>query len=188
MTASMAKTPLTDRGKNMLKVTDYSSHRGGVVTLLPQIHSMYKQNALADKSGVLQNPGHIVTWQQKIKKRLTDINWHFIIATQKDRLAGVLFYRYDGNNAYIEEFQFHKNFEGDTEAYDQIFKKVEMDRKSAGAVFYVSQFVKLEKNKEILASAGFKEVSVNGYEQLGSFAEARASLKLRFFAGSGSVV
>ena len=188
MTASMAKTPLTDRGKNMLKVTDYSKHRGGVVALLPQIHSMYKENALADKSGVLQNPGHIVTWQQKIKKRLTDINWRFLIATQKDRLVGVMFYRYDNNNAYIEEFQFHKNFEGDTEAFDQIFKKIEMDKKSADSVFYVGQFVKLEKNKEILASAGFKEVSKEGYELLGSLSEARASLRLRFFAGSGTVV
>ena len=172
----------------MLKVTDYSSHRGGVVNLLPKIHSMYKENALADKSGVLQNPGHIVTWQQKIKKRLTDINWHFVIATQKDRLVGVLFYRYERNNAYIEEFQFHKNFEGDIEAFDQIFKKMEMDKKSSSAVFYVSRFVKLEKNKEILASAGFKDTSTDDYEQLGSFSEARASLKLRFFAGSGAVV
>ena len=172
----------------MLKVTDYSNHRGGVVMLLPQIHSMYKENALADKSGVLQNPGHIVTWQQKIKKRLTDVNWHFIIATQNDRLVGVLFYRYEVGNAYIEEFQFHKNFEGDTEAFDKIFKKLEMDKKAAGAVFYVSQFVKLEKNKEILASAGFKEVRADGYELLGSFSEARASLRLRFFAGSGTVV
>ena len=172
----------------MLKVTDYSNHRGGVVALLPQIHSMYKENALADKSGVLQNPGHIITWQQQLKKRLTDINWRFLVATQKDRLVGVLFYRYEAGNAYIEEFQFHKNFEGDTEAFDQIFKKLEMDNKSSKAVFYVSRFVKLEKNKELLASAGFKEVSTDEYEQLGSFGEARASLKLRFFAGSGSVV
>ena len=172
----------------MLKITDYSNHRGGVVTLLPQIHSMFKENALADRSGVLQNPGHIVTWQQKIKKLLTDINWRFIIATQRERLVGVLFYRYDGNNAYIEEFQFQKRFENDTEAYDQIFKKLEMDRKSAGAVFYVSRFIKLEKNKEILASAGFKEACADGYELLGTFNEARASLKLRFFVGSGNIV
>ena len=172
----------------MLRVIDYSNHRGGVVALLPQIHSMYKENALADKSGVLQNPGHIVTWQQKIKKRLTDINWHFIIATQRDRLVGVLFYRYEGFSAYIEEFQFHKNFEGDTEAFDQIFKKLEMDKKSASAVFYVSRFVKLERNKELLASVGFKEISEEGYESLGSFNEARASLRLRFFAGSSTVV
>ena len=172
----------------MLKVTDYSNHRGGVVALLPQIHSMFKENALADKSGVLQNPGHIVTWQQKIKKQLTDINRRFIVATQRDRLVGVLFYRYDGTNAYIEEFQFQKRFESDVEAFDQIFKKLEIDKKSADAVFYVSRFVKLEKNKEILASAGFKEVSEDEYEKLGSFGEARASLKLRFFAGSGAIV
>ena len=188
MTASMEKIPPTDRGRSMLKVTDYSNHRGGVVTLLPQIHSMYKENALADKSGVLQNPGHIITWQQKIKKRLTDINWKFLIATQKDRLVGVLFYRYDGANAYVEEFQFHKSFEGDTEAFDQIFKKLEMDKKSSSAVFYVSKYVKLEKNKEILASAGFKEFSGDGYELLGNFNEARASLRLRFFTGSGAIV
>ena len=188
MTASTAKTPLTDRGKNMLRVTDYSNHRGGVITLLPQIHSMYKENALADKSGVLQNPGHIITWQQKIKKRLTDINWRFLIATQKDKLVGVLFFRYNGTNAFIEEFQFHKNFEGDTYAFDQIFKKLEMDKKSQSAVFYVSQFVKLDKNKEILASAGFKEVSGDEYELLGNLNEARASLRLRFFAGSGAIV
>ena len=172
----------------MLKVTDYSKHRGGVVTLLPQIHAMYKENALADKSGVLPNPGHIVTWQQKIKKRLTDINWRFLIATQNDKIVGVLFYRYEGNNAYVEEFQFHKNFDGDVEAFDQIFKKLEMDKKSQNAVFFVSQFVKLEKNKELLASAGFKEVTEQGYELLGSLSEARASLRLRFFAGSGTVV
>ena len=119
----------------MLKVTDYSNRRGGVVNLLPQIHSMYKENALADKSGVLQNPGHIITWQQQIKKRLMDINWRFLIATQRDRIVGVLFYRYEISNAYIEELQFHKNFESDTEAFDQIFKKLEMDKKSGDAVF-----------------------------------------------------
>ena len=171
----------------MLKITDYSKHRGGVVALLPQIHAMYKENALADKSGTLQNPGHIITWQQQIKRRLTDINWRFLIATQRDKIVGVMFYRYSGSNAYIEEFQFHKDFEGDTEAFDMIFKKLEMDNKSAGAVFYVSRFVKLEKNKEILASAGFKEVSEDGYELLGSFNEARGSLRLRFFAGSGAI-
>ena len=172
----------------MLRVTDFSSHRGGVVALLPKIHSMFKENARADRSGVLQNPGHIVTWQQKIKKRLTDINWHFVIATQGDRLVGVLFYRHEGNNAYIEELQFHKDFEGDTEAFDLIFKKLEMDKKALSAVFYVSQYVKLEKNKEILASVGIKEAAACGYENLGSLGEAKASLRLRFFAGSGTVV
>ena len=166
----------------MLKITDYSTHRGGVVTLLPKIHAMFKDNAQSDKTGVLKHPGHIITWQQQIKKQLTDINQRFIIATEGTELAGLLFYRYENGSAYIEEMQFAKTYENQTAAFDGIFKKLEMDKAAHGAVFYVSDRIKLERNKEILAAAGFKESIENGYEKLGSLAEAAAGLRLRFFA------
>ena len=171
----------------MLKVTDFSSHRGGVLSLLPKIHSMFKENAAADKSGTLKNPGHIVTWQQRIKKQLTDINWRFIIAAFDKKLAGVMFYRFEEENAYIEEFQFDKDFIGDELVFDQILKKIEMDKKAHTAVFYVSKHIKLEKNKEILASVGIKDEQ-GEYEKLGTLNETRGNLKIRFFAGSNSVV
>ena len=167
----------------MLKVTDYSTHRGGVVTLLPKIHAMFKENARNDKAGVLKNPGHIITWQQLIKKQLTDINRRFIIATYQTELAGLLFYRYENGNAYIEEMQFATAHKNQVAAFDALFKKVEMDPKAHGAVFFVSDRIKLERNKEILASVGFKDSVENGYEKLGSLAEAASSLKLRFFQG-----
>ena len=166
----------------MLKITDFSTHRGGVVALLPKIYAMLKENALGDKSGVLRNPGHIITWQQEIKKQLTDINRRFIIATEQGEICGILFYRHENENAYIEEMQFSKNNKNQVAAFDGMFKKLELDKKSANAVFYVSDRIKLERNKEILAAVGFKENIKNGYDRLGSLGEATAVLKIRFFA------
>ena len=172
----------------MLKVTDYSNQRGGVVKLLPKIHRMFKENALTDRSGTLQDPGHLVTWQQKMSKLLVDVNWRFIAAVDGDELAGVLFLRFFSSDevteAYIEEMQFSRRFYGDTAVFDAVFAKLAMDRKTGDAVFFVSERVRLEKNKEILASVGLVEVATGGFERLGSLSEARASLRIRFFAGS----
>ena len=171
----------------MITVSDFSKHRGGILRLLPDVYAMFKENAQADRAGVLRMPGHFVTWQQDFKKQLTDINWRFIAATHPGGVAGVLFYRHSaapaGGEAYIEEFQLRRGFSGDTALFDQLFKKLDFDRDALSATFFVGRNVKLEKNKEILAAAGIKEGAAWEYERLGSLAEARGALRLRFFAG-----
>ena len=172
----------------MLKTTDFSNRRGGVVPLLPKIHAMFKENALADKSGTLKTPGHFVIWQQQMNVRLRDINWRFIIALDDTKLAGLLFYRHETGSVYIEELQFEKNYAGDIAVFDALFFKVEMDKKAIDANFFASVNVKLERNKEMLASVGFKECAPDGYESIGNLNETKNSLKIRFFAGSGGIV
>ena len=168
----------------MVKVVDYSNHRGGILALLPKIYAMHKENAASDKSGTLQPPGHFVTWQQGFKKRLTDIDWRFIVATFGGDVAGALFFRFDGGDAYIEELQLSKAFARNEAVFDQIFKKLDFDKRALGATFHAGPHVKLDRGKEMLASVGNKEAPAGGYEKLGGLGEARAALRLRFFAGA----
>ena len=164
----------------MLEFIDFSSRRGGVVNLLPKIHQLLKQNANNDKLAGNEPPEHIVTWSQKIKTQLLDIDRRFLVAKDNGILAGFLFYRHDGGSLYIEDLQVAWNFRNNPAVVEGLLKKLEFDAAARDAEFFASERVKSEADKEILASVGFKQVFEDGWEKLGTMTSAIGILKLRY--------
>jgi len=80
----------------MITAFDYSFRRGVLVPLLKQIYTIISQNVAGTEN--------IITWQQKMRKNLIDINWRFIIAVDGANLLGFIFYRYA--NSHKEQLDF----------------------------------------------------------------------------------
>jgi len=164
----------------MLEFFDYSNRRGTLVGLLPNIHKLLTENANRDKLAGIQPPEHIVTWSQKMKTQLLDINRRFLVAMEGKILAGILFYRYEGTNLYIEDLHVTWAFRNKPHVAEGLLKRLEYDANAKNAAFYASERIKTDADKEILASVGFKETHKDGWESLGSMSTAIGILKLRY--------
>ena len=164
----------------MLEFFDYSNRRGVLVGWLPKVHAMLKDNAHRDQLAGIQPPEHIVTWSQKMKAQLLDISRRFLVATKGTMLAGILFYRYEDGNLYIEDLHINWAFRKNPQVVEGLLKKLEFDTNAKNAAFYASERIKSDADKEILASVGFKESHEGGWENLGSMSTAVGILKLRY--------
>jgi len=169
----------------MLEFIDYSTRRGAMVALLPKIHALLTEIAVRDKIAGITPPEHLVSWQHKARKELLEVNRRFLVAMDGNLLAGLFFYRYNKdkagkNNIYIEDVQiawvFHKN----PLVLEGLLKKLEYDADARNANFFASNRIRVETNKEILASVGFKEEKEGDWENLGNFKEMTNALKVRY--------
>jgi hypothetical protein len=167
-----------------MDINDYSSRRGVLVPLFPKIHGMLKENAERDKLSALEPPEHIITWQQKMRQSIVDVNRRFFVALDGGNLAGIFFYRYDGKSIYIEDVQTAWAYRKNPDIIDGFLKKLEFDAGTRDATFFASERVKSDSDKEMLASKGFKETHADGWEKLGTFSQAAAAIKLRYNRGS----
>jgi hypothetical protein len=164
----------------MLEVKDYSARRGVIVPILPKIHAMIKENAEKDTIAGIAPPEHIITWTQKMRKLLMDIKRRFLVASDGGNLAGIFFYRYDETKIYIEDLQIAWAYRNNPGVIEGFLKRLEFDAGTKDATFFVSERVKIEADKEILAAKGFKETHDGGWEELGSLQKTAAALKLRY--------
>jgi len=169
----------------MLEFIDYSSRRGAMVALLPKIHALLTEIAVRDKIAGITPPEHLVTWQHKARKELLEVHRHFLVAMDGNMLAGLFFYRYDKdskekNNVYIEDVQIAWIFQKNALVLEGLLKKLEYDADARNATFFASDRIRIETNKEILASVGFKEKKEGEWENLGNFKEMANALKVRY--------
>ncbi|MCL2577219.1 MAG: hypothetical protein FWE27_04115 [Defluviitaleaceae bacterium] len=167
----------------MLEINDYSSRRGVLVPMLPKIHEMLKINAERDKLSGLEPPEHIIMWQQKMRKSITDINRRLFVALDGGILAGIFFYRYDGENIFIEDVHTAWAYRNNPGVIDGFLKRLEYDAGTKNATFFVGERVKIDADKEMLAAKGFKETHTDGWEKLGTREQASAAIKLRYNRG-----
>ena len=157
----------------MIEIFDHSNRRGVLVPMLKNIHALISQNVSPMENFIL--------WSHKIRKILLDINWRFLTATSGTNVVGLLFYRYEGGAIYIEEMHISRTHSKNPQVtLDGLLKKLEFDQGTKDAIFYASDKLKQEANKEILAAAGFKDEHAGGWECLGSFSETVNALKLRY--------
>jgi len=164
----------------MIEFFDYSGRRGALVTLLPKIHALLTENAQKDKLSGISQPEHIVTWQQKKKAVLLDINWRFLVCMDGPILAGLFFYRYQGSNIYIEDLHVAWAYRNNKAIIEGLLKKLEYDANAKDSTFFAGERIKTESDKEILASVGFKQEHEGGWENVGSLSQAVNALKLRY--------
>lgn len=167
----------------MIEIHDYSGRRGALVPFFPKIHAMLKENAERDKMAGLEPPEHIVTWTQKLRKVLLDINRRFIVAADGGNLAGVFFYRYDATKVFIEDLQIAWAYRNNPNVIEGFLKKLEYDQAAKDATFYASERVKIDSDKEILAAKGFKTTHEDGWEELGTLQQAAGAIKIRYSRG-----
>lgn len=165
---------------NMISVFDHSSRRGALVPMLNKIHALIAENAARDTLAGVEPPQNLILWTHKMRKHLVDIKWRFLVATDATNLAGLMFYRYEGNAIYIEEMHVAWAHRNNPQVIEGLLKKLEFDQGTQDAAFYANSRMKLEVNKEILASVGFKDEHEGGWECLGDLAATVNALKLRY--------
>lgn len=164
----------------MLEFTDFSNRRGALVGLQTSIYNMQKDTALQDKLSLAQPPEHIISWMQKTKASLLDINRRFLVAMDGKTLAGILFYRYQDSNLYLEDFHIAWGYRSVPQVAEGLLLKLQQDSKAKDATFFASSQIKTDADTEILASVGFKPTHENGWENLGNMSTAIGLLKLRY--------
>ena len=175
--------------KNAMEFHDYSNRRGALVQFLSKMHEIMKENAEQDKQGNIEPPEHIITWTQKKRKELTDITRRFYVAQDGGDgsiLAGFIFCRIDGGKAYIEEVQLARAYRNNPLVLDGLLKKLEFEPLIKDAEFFASERVKANADEEMLAAKGFKAEREDGFEKLGTFAQASAALRIRYSRGAGA--
>jgi len=163
-----------------METVDFSNRRGALVGLLPHIYAILKDNAANDKSLRAKAPEHMVTWLQKAKRNLTDINRRFIVCMDAMVLAGYLFYRYKGKDIHIDDLQIAWNYRGDANILNGMLKKLEYDPGTKDAIFYAGEAIKVPKDTEILESVGFVHDFGSEGENLGSLGATVNALKSRY--------
>ena len=163
----------------MIEFFDYSSRRGVLVPLLPKVHALLPENAKNDKTSGQEPPEHIITWQQKIRQQVVDINRRFLVAKEGEDLAGLLFYRFQGTDIYIEDLHVSWKHRNNIQVVEGLLKKLEFDQGAKDASFYASNRVKIEHDKEILADRAREERS-DGWEALGSLGQTINALRIRY--------
>jgi len=161
----------------MLEFFDYTTRRGALLPFIPKIYEMFKENAQKDSAAGYQMPEHIITWKQKINSQLVDINRRFLIAADGDNLAGLLFYRYEKTDIYIEDLQLSWIFRNNAQVLEGLLKKVEYDPLSKEAIFFASNRLKVDVDAELL------KTKRDEWENLGSYREAANLLKIRYNRG-----
>ncbi|MCL1878563.1 MAG: hypothetical protein FWF80_06870 [Defluviitaleaceae bacterium] len=164
----------------MLEINDYSNRRGVIVPMLPKIHAMLVENATRDKLASLEPPEHLIVWSQKMRKVLTDVSRRFFVAQDGGFLAGIFFYRYEGEKIFIEDVQIAWAFRNNPGVIDGFLQRFDYDQGTKDATFFASERIKSEADKEMLASKGFKKELEDGWERLGTYSQAVAAIKLRY--------
>jgi len=175
----------------MIEITDYSGRRGALVPLFPRIHEITKENALRDKVAKLEQPEHVVTWQHKMRKVILDISRRFVVARDGAFLAGIFFYRFDAQDrqkVYIEDVQVAWAYRNSTDVMDGFLQRVEKDPIAGvkGVTFFASKRIKIDADSEKLLSRGHTFERENGWEKLGTFAQAAAALKTRYYRNTST--
>jgi hypothetical protein len=120
-------------------IHDYSNRRGVLVPLLPKVHALLKEIAERDKISGLETPEHVITWQQKKRKELTEINRRFLIAMDGEILAGIFFYRYEGKKIFLEDVQTAWAYRNNPRVMEGFLKKLEYDAGTKDAIFFASK-------------------------------------------------
>lgn len=156
----------------LIEVFDHSNRRGALVPMLKNIHALIGENVSPMENMIL--------WSHKMRKILLDINWRFLTAMSGNDIAGLLFYRYEGNNVYIEEMHVSLAHSKNPQVIEALLKKLEFDPGVKDATFYANDRMKLEANKEILAGVGFRDELEGGWECLGDFSATINTIKLRY--------
>jgi hypothetical protein len=165
----------------MLEIMDFSSRRGGLVPLLPKIHAMLTENAAKDVLAGYRQPENIILWKQKAYKELVETHRRFLLVTDVQSVAGLLFYHFNDSAAYIDELQTAWQYRGNTAVFNLLADKfaANKDVKACTQIF-AGENIKSPADKELLASVGFKETFPGGWEPLGSLPEAVNALRLRY--------
>lgn len=169
---------------DVLQINDYSNRRGVIVQFLPKIHALLKENAERNPQAGLEPPEHVIRWQQKMRSVLIDINRRFFVALDGNNLAGIFFYRYDGDKILVEDVQTAWSYRNNPNVIDGFLKRLEYDQGAKDATFYAGERVKLDADKELLANKGFKDTHEGGFEKLGTLSQAAGALKLRYNRGA----
>ena len=170
----------------MIAINDFSSRRGVLVPLLPKFHAIIKENAKRDRVANLEPPEHVITWTQKMRKVILNINRRFVVAMDGENLVGILFYRAENageKKIFIEDLQTAWAYRNNPQIIDGFLKKLEYDQNTKDATFYASERIKIDYDKELLASKGFKTVHEDGWERLGTFSQAAGAIKIRYNRG-----
>jgi hypothetical protein len=165
----------------MLEITDYSGRRGGLVAFLPKIHALFAENAARDALAGFKQPENIILWKQKYSKELIEIHRRFLLVTDLQSIAGLMFYHFKGGAVYIDELQTAWQNRNNPAVFNMMIDKFSTSNevKSCAEIFAGTN-IKSSADKELLASVGFKETFPGGWEPLGSLTEAVGALRQRY--------
>jgi hypothetical protein len=166
----------------MLEVIDYSNRRGVVSQLLDKVYALLNENAQKHKLSNLPPPGNKILWKQNYKKLLVDVSRRWVFAMDGKNIAGFIFYRYgEDKRIFIEEFIISWQYMGNNNVFTMLMDKFMRDNlvKSCSEVM-AGQHIRIEHDKELLASVGFKEEYADGYQSLGGPAKASGALAIRY--------
>lgn len=111
--------------------TDHSARRGALVPMLKGIYGLLADNAKRTKTSELEN---IITWQHKMRQHLVDVHWRFITAVEDTQVVGVLFYRYQGADAFLELVAVAPRHQ--QAVVSGFLAKLALDTKAKDATFY----------------------------------------------------
>lgn len=168
----------------MFEFIDYSSRRGAIVPLLPQVHSMIKELSEKDRLGGPPTPVALTTWKRKTGLSLLDVSRRFLFALRLDgarkEVLGMIFYRGEGSNLFIEDMHIAWKMRRNPAVLDGLIAKLQLDPRAQNAQFFGSERLKMVPDKEILAGVGFRDTFPDGWEPLGNSKEALGSLKQRY--------
>ncbi len=165
----------------MFEVIDFSSRRGALVPLLPKIHALLTVNAVKDKVAGIAPPENIILWKHRAHREILEIHRRFVLVMDGNSVTGLLFYHFKEDSVYLDQFQIAWEYRHNPAVLDIMTDKFAANRevKACGSV-YAGENVKAPADKELLASVGFKETFPDGWEPLGTVAEAVGALRTRY--------
>lgn len=166
----------------MPEFIDYSSRRGAIVSLLPQVHKLLKERAET-------TPETFVMWRHKMGPCLLDISRRYLFAMEKKGIGkwevlGFLFYRVDVKSPkkmYIEDMHIANKNKDKTALVQGLITKMETnDPRVKNAKFVGSMRLRKPVDKEILADVGFVDNFPDGWEPFGTWKDTMGALKARY--------
>ena len=167
----------------MLEAIDYSNRRGVIALMLNEIYTVMAENAEKDKQANLPPPGNRILWVQRYKKIVVDVNRRWLFAMDGNSIAGFMFFRLEenGSHIYLDEFMLAWPYRHNAPVFGLLLDKFMNDRavREASEVF-AGERIRIEHDKELLASVGFKDEYENGFQSLGAPNRAADTLKIRY--------
>jgi hypothetical protein len=166
-----------------MEAVDYSGRRGIIVPMMDKIYALITENIEKDKQAGLPPPLNRIIWRQRFKRMLPEIHRRWMFILDGKSLAGLLFYHFkdNGNKLYIDELMVAWPYRHNKLVFPLMLDKFQFDREvKACREIYAGERVRMEPDKEILATAGFKETYEGGYHLLGSLPETVEALKIRY--------
>ena len=166
----------------MLEILDYSARRGVVALMLDKIYSALDENASCEKLSNAKPPGNKILWKQSYKKILLETERRWLFAMEGDKIAGFVFYRLGvGGRVYLNEFLLSPDYTSDRAVFSALLDKFFYDPsvKNCAGIF-AGENVRIEHDKELLASVGFRDEYEDGFQSLGGPADAAGALKIRY--------